>query len=66
MGQQTWQLFLCAVGRSALLQMGRSSSILAEGVLACALAWNTDLPKQVYLQFVPNASEQQHPTSGAQ
>ncbi len=28
--------------------------------------WNTDLPKQVYLQLVPNASEQQHPTSAAQ
>lgn len=23
--------------------------------------WNTSLPKQVYLQLVPNASEQQHP-----
>lgn len=28
--------------------------------------WDTDLPKQVYLQFVPNASEQQHPMPGAQ
>jgi polyferredoxin len=28
--------------------------------------WNTDLPKRVCLQLVPNASEQQHPTSGAQ
>jgi polyferredoxin len=28
--------------------------------------WNTSLPKQVYLQLVPNASEQQHPTSGEQ
>ena len=28
--------------------------------------WNTDLPKQVYLQLVPNASEQQHPMSAAQ
>ena len=28
--------------------------------------WNTDLPKQVYLQLVPNASEQQHPMPGAQ
>jgi polyferredoxin len=27
--------------------------------------WNTDLPKQVYLQLVPNASEQQHPMPGA-
>ncbi len=23
--------------------------------------WNTNLPKQIYLQLVPNASEQQHP-----
>jgi polyferredoxin len=28
--------------------------------------WNTSLPKQVYLQLVPNASEQQHPMSGEQ
>ena len=28
--------------------------------------WNTSLPKQVYLQLVPNASEQQHPMSGDQ
>jgi len=28
--------------------------------------WNTDLPKQVYLQLVPAASEQQHPMPGAQ
>ena len=28
--------------------------------------WNTDLPKQVYLQLVPNASEQQHPMPDAQ
>jgi hypothetical protein len=28
--------------------------------------WNTDLPKQVYLQLVPNASEQQHPMPSAQ
>jgi polyferredoxin len=28
--------------------------------------WNTDLPKQVYLQLVPSASEQQHPMPGAQ
>ncbi len=28
--------------------------------------WNTELPKQVYLQLVPNASEQQHPMPGAQ
>ena len=27
--------------------------------------WHTDLPKQVYLQLVPNASEQ-HPMPGAQ
>jgi polyferredoxin len=27
--------------------------------------WNTYLPKQVYLQLVPNASEQQHPIPGA-
>ncbi len=26
--------------------------------------WNTSLPKQVYLQLVPNASEQQHPMPG--
>jgi len=23
--------------------------------------WNTNLPKQVYLQLVPNANEQEHP-----
>jgi hypothetical protein len=23
--------------------------------------WNTDLPKRIYLQLVPSASEQQHP-----
>ncbi len=28
--------------------------------------WNTNLPKQVYLQLVPNASEQQHPMTNAQ
>jgi len=28
--------------------------------------WNTDLPKQVYLQLVPNAREQQHPMPWAQ
>jgi len=28
--------------------------------------WNTDLPKQVYLQLVPNASEQEHPMPGTQ
>jgi polyferredoxin len=28
--------------------------------------WNTDLPKQVYLELVPNASAQQHPMSAAQ
>ena len=28
--------------------------------------WNTDLPKQVYLQLVPNATEQHHPMPGAQ
>jgi polyferredoxin len=27
--------------------------------------WNTNLPKQVYLQLVPNASEQHHPMPGA-
>ncbi len=27
--------------------------------------WNTNLPKQVYLQLVPNASEQQHPMPSA-
>jgi polyferredoxin len=28
--------------------------------------WNTNLPKEVYLQLVPNASEQQHPMPGQQ
>jgi polyferredoxin len=28
--------------------------------------WNTDLPKQVYLQLVPKANEQQHPMPGSQ
>jgi len=28
--------------------------------------WDTDLPKQVYLQLVPYAAEQQHPMTGAQ
>jgi len=28
--------------------------------------WNTNLPKQVYLQLVPNASEQEHPMPGSQ
>ena len=28
--------------------------------------WNTNLPKQVYLQLVPNANDQQHPMPGAQ
>ncbi len=28
--------------------------------------WNTELPKQVYLQLVPTASEQQHPVPGTQ
>jgi polyferredoxin len=27
--------------------------------------WSTDLPKQVYLQLVPSANEQQHPMPGA-
>lgn len=27
--------------------------------------WNTNLPKQVYLELVPSASEQQHPAAGA-
>jgi polyferredoxin len=28
--------------------------------------WNTDLPKQVYIQLVPNANEQPHPMPGRQ
>jgi polyferredoxin len=28
--------------------------------------WNTNLPKEVYLQLVPNASEQHHPMPGTQ
>jgi polyferredoxin len=28
--------------------------------------WNTELPKQVYLQLVPTASQQQHPMPGTQ
>jgi len=28
--------------------------------------WNTDLPKRIYLQLVPSASEQQHPMLGQQ
>ena len=28
--------------------------------------WNTDLPKRIYLQLVPSASEQQHPMPGQQ
>lgn len=28
--------------------------------------WNTNLPKEIYLQLVPNASELQHPMPGAQ
>ena len=28
--------------------------------------WNADLPKQVYLQLVPKANEQQHPMPGSQ
>lgn len=28
--------------------------------------WNTELPKQVYLQLVPNASQQHHPMPGEQ
>ena len=28
--------------------------------------WNTNLPNQVYLQLVPNASEQEHPMPGSQ
>ena len=28
--------------------------------------WNTELPKQVYLQLVPNASQQYHPMPGEQ
>ena len=36
------------------------------GYARLAGRWNTDLPKQVYLQLVPNAAEQQHPMPGAQ
>ena len=28
--------------------------------------WNTNLPKQVYLELVPNASAQEHPIPGRQ
>jgi len=28
--------------------------------------WNTNLPKQVYLQLVPNAIEEEHPMPGSQ
>jgi ferredoxin len=39
-------------------------AIVFLGVVGCAKVsgqWNTKLPKQVYLQLVPNASEQEHP-----
>jgi polyferredoxin len=36
------------------------------GYAKLASHWNTDLPKQVYLQLVPAASEQQHPMAGTQ
>ena len=28
--------------------------------------WNTNLPRQVYLELVPNASSQEHPIPGQQ
>ena len=44
-------------------------AVLFLGVVACAKFaghWDTNLPKQVYLQLVPNASEQAHPMPEAQ
>ncbi|MFY9905007.1 MAG: 4Fe-4S binding protein [Terriglobales bacterium] len=42
-------------------------AILFLGVVGYAKVtgqWNTNLPKQVYLQLVPNANEQEHPIPG--
>lgn len=44
-------------------------AIIFFGLIGYAKAsnhWNTDLPKRIYLQLVPSASEQQHPMPGQQ
>jgi polyferredoxin len=49
--------------------MAAGIAIIVLGLVGYAKStghWNTALPKQVYLQLVPNASEQQHPMPGAQ
>ena len=49
--------------------MAAGIAIIVLGLVGYAKStghWNTDLPKQGYLQLVPNASEQQHPMPGAQ
>ncbi len=49
--------------------MAAGIAILFLGMVGYAKAtgqWNTNLPKQVYLQLVPNASEQHHPMPEAQ
>jgi polyferredoxin len=49
--------------------MAAGIAILFLGVVGYAKVtgqWNTNLPKQVYLELVPNASAQEHPVPGRQ
>ena len=49
--------------------MAAGIAIIFFGLVGYAKAthhWNTNLPKQVYLQLVPNASQQHHPLPGEQ
>lgn len=49
--------------------MAAGIAILFLGVVGYAKAtgqWNTNLPRQIYLELVPNASEQEHPAPGPQ
>ena len=55
--------------RDSGLEHGCGVAIIFFGLVGYAKLtghWNTDLPKQVYLQLVPNAREQQHPMPWAQ
>src|ERR1039457_4535844 len=49
--------------------MAAGIAILFLGVVGYAKAtgqWNTNLPRQIYLELVPNASTQEHPAPGPQ
>ncbi|MGA8490602.1 MAG: hypothetical protein WB711_09290 [Terriglobales bacterium] len=51
-------------GALPVWSMAAGIAILFLGVAGYAKVtgrWNTNLPKQVYLQLVPNASELEHP-----